>query len=93
MDAREVPQLLDTHLHLPYAWQQLRDDMRLQADRALRRYLDENHHLLDKIEYSEKAIELKLAEGVVVHGRIDLIRRTDTKQIIIIDFKCTERAQ
>ena len=67
--------------------------MRVQADRALRRYLDENGHLLDKIEYAEKSIELKLADGVVVHGRIDLIRRIDTQQIIIIDFKSTERAQ
>lgn len=88
-----VPGLLDTHLHLPYAWQQLTEDMRKQADKALRRYLDENSQLLDKIEYAEKTIELKLAEGVVVHGRIDLIRRTDTKQVIIIDFKSTERAQ
>jgi DNA helicase-2/ATP-dependent DNA helicase PcrA len=93
LDAQAVPQLLDTHLHLPYAWQKLRDDMRVQADRALRRYLDENSQLLDKIEYAEKSIELKLANGIVVHGRIDLIRRTDTQQIIIIDFKSTERAQ
>jgi len=93
LDAQAVPVLLNTHLHLPYAWQQLRDDMRVQADKSLRRYLDENAHLLDKIEYAEKSIELKLADGVVVHGRIDLIRRTDTKQIIIIDFKSTDRAQ
>ena len=93
LKSEHVPALLDTHLHLPYAWQQLTEDMRKQADKALRRYLDENAYLLDKIEYAEKAIELKLAEGVVVHGRIDLIRRTDTKQVIIIDFKSTERAQ
>lgn len=30
---------------------------------------------------------------MVVHGRIDLIRRTDTNEVIIIDFKSTERAQ
>jgi DNA helicase-2/ATP-dependent DNA helicase PcrA len=28
-----------------------------------------------------------------VNGRIDLIRRTDTREIIVIDFKSTERAQ
>lgn len=93
LDAQAVSELLDTHLHLPYAWQRLRDDMRVQADRTLRRYLDENGHLLDKIEYAEKSIELNLADGVVVRGRIDLIRRTDTQQITIIDFKSTERAQ
>ncbi len=39
------------------------------------------------MEYAEKTIEIKLAEGLVVHGR------TDTRQVIIIDFKSTERAQ
>lgn len=88
-----VPQLLDVHFHLPYAWQSLKDDMRQQADRALRRYLNENGAILDKVKYAEQAIELKLAEGIVVHGRIDLIRRTDTNEVIIIDFKSTERSQ
>lgn len=88
-----VPQLLDVHFHLPYAWQSLKDDMRQQADRALRRYLYENGAILDKVKYAEQAIELKLAEGIVVHGRIDLIRRSDTNEVIIIDFKSTERSQ
>ncbi len=88
-----IPALLETHLHLPYAWDKLRDDMRQQAEQVLRKYLHENNHLLDKIEYAEQTIELKLANGVVVHGRIDLIRRTDTRQVIIIDFKSTDRAQ
>jgi DNA helicase-2/ATP-dependent DNA helicase PcrA len=89
----QVPALLDTHLHLPYAWQSLKDDMRLQADKALRRYLSENGATLDKVQYAEQNIELKLTEGIVVRGRIDLIRRIDTNQVIIIDFKSTERAQ
>jgi DNA helicase-2/ATP-dependent DNA helicase PcrA len=88
-----VPQLLDTHFHLPYAWESLKDDMRQQADRSLRRYLAENGATLDKVKYAEQVIELKLAEGIVVHGRIDLIRRTDTNEVIIIDFKSTERSQ
>jgi DNA helicase-2/ATP-dependent DNA helicase PcrA len=88
-----VPQLLDTHFHLPYAWQSLKDDMRLQADKALRRYLKENGTILDKVKYAEQAIEIKLAEGIVVHGRIDLIRRIDTNQVIIIDFKSTVDSQ
>ena len=93
LEAGEVPALLDTHFHLPFAWDELRDDMRAKADQVLRRYFAENAEMLDKIEHAEKTIELKLAEGVVVHGRIDLIRRTDTHQIIVIDFKSTDRAQ
>ncbi|HYN77200.1 MAG TPA: PD-(D/E)XK nuclease family protein, partial [Lamprocystis sp. (in: g-proteobacteria)] len=93
LDGQTVPSLLDTHLHLPFAWDNLRADMREKADQVLRRYFRENAEVLDKIEHAEKTIELKLADGVVVHGRIDLIRRTDTKQVIIIDFKSTDRAQ
>jgi DNA helicase-2/ATP-dependent DNA helicase PcrA len=93
LDGGSVPALLDTHFHLPFGWDALRDDMKAKADQVLRRYFRENAEILDMIEHAEKVIELKLAEGVVVHGRIDLIRRTDTKQVIIIDFKSTDRAQ
>ena len=93
LDDQAVPALLDTHFHLPFGWEELRADMRAKADQVLRRYFRENAEVLDKIVHAEKTIELKLAEGVVVHGRIDLIRRTDTNQVIIIDFKSTDRAQ
>jgi ATP-dependent DNA helicase UvrD/PcrA len=93
LSPENVPELLENHLHLPYAWESLREDMHRQADVALRRYLRENAPLLDKVQHVEQPIEIKLAEGVVVHGRIDLIRRTDTNEVIIIDFKSTERAQ
>lgn len=93
LDGEAAPTLLDTHFHLPFGWDELREDMKAKADQVLRRYFRENAEVLDKIEHAEKVIELKLAEGVVVHGRIDLIRRTDTNQIIIIDFKSTDRAQ
>lgn len=36
---------------------------------------------------------LKLGDGVVVNGRIDLIRRTDTNEMCVVDFKSQERAQ
>jgi len=93
LGAGQVPDLIENHLHLPFAWDGLREDMRTKADQVLRRYFRENAEVLDKIEHAEKFIELKLADGVVVHGRIDLIRRTDTNQVIIIDFKSTDRAQ
>ena len=36
---------------------------------------------------------MKLADGIVVSGRIDLIRRTDTNEIAIVDFKSGENTQ
>ena len=36
---------------------------------------------------------MHIAPGVTVDGRIDLIRRLDTEELAIVDFKSTDRAQ
>lgn len=36
---------------------------------------------------------MHIAPGVTVDGRIDLVRRLDTGEVAIVDFKSTERAQ
>lgn len=85
--------LVDRHLNVPFAYPQLREDLRRVGSEAVERYLRDNAHLLDKTEHVEQIVEINLGDGLVVNGRIDLIRRTDTHEIIVIDFKSTERAQ
>lgn len=92
-DRAEVPNLVDRHLHLPFANPRLMEQMQAKSSFILDKYINENTALFDKIQYSEQDIEIKLTEGIVVHGRIDLIRRTDTNEVIIIDFKSTDRVQ
>ena len=41
----------------------------------------------------EKQIQVHVAPGITVDGRIDLVRRLDTDELAIVDFKSTERAQ
>lgn len=89
----DVERLVDEHLHLPFANAPVKDNLRRAANSALARYLNEHGQHLDRLEHVEKTIELKLADGVVVNGRIDLIRRTDTGEVLIVDFKSQERAQ
>jgi len=89
----DVERLVDNHLHLPFANQQVRDNLVRAAQDALTRYLREHGHNLHRLEHVEKTVELKLADGIVVNGRIDLIRRTDTNEICIVDFKSQDRAQ
>ena len=36
---------------------------------------------------------MHVAPGITVDGRIDLIRRLDTNEVAIVDFKSTERPQ
>jgi DNA helicase-2/ATP-dependent DNA helicase PcrA len=92
-DAAEVPSLVETHLHAPYAYPALRQQLEASAERVLRDYLHDNAVLFDKIEFSEKQIEISLGDGVSVVGRIDLVRRIDTGETTIVDLKSTDRAQ
>lgn len=89
----QVERLVEDHLHLPFSNPAVKDNLRRAAKSALTRYLTEHASDLDKLEHAERVIELKLGDGVVVNGRIDLIRRTDTNEVLIVDFKSDERAQ
>jgi DNA helicase-2/ATP-dependent DNA helicase PcrA len=92
-DATEVQRLVETHLHAPYAYPALRQQLEASAERVLRDYLNDNAALFDKIEFSEKQIEISLGDGVSIVGRIDLVRRIDTGETTIVDLKSSERAQ
>lgn len=89
----EVPRLVETHLHVPYAYPALREKLEQSADKVIRNYLYDNEKLFDKIEFSEKTIQINLDDGVSVVGRIDLVRRVDTGETTIVDLKSTDRAQ
>ncbi len=92
-DAAEVPRLVDTHLHVPYAYPALRQQLEVAAERVLRDYLADNAAGFDKIEFSEKQVEVSLGDGVSIIGRIDLVRRIDTDETTIVDLKSSGRAQ
>jgi DNA helicase-2/ATP-dependent DNA helicase PcrA len=93
VDTTEVPHLIETHLHTPYAYPALRQQLELAAESVLRNYIGANRDLFNKIEFSEKQIEISLGGGVSVNGRIDLIRRIDTGETTIVDLKSSDRAQ
>jgi DNA helicase-2/ATP-dependent DNA helicase PcrA len=93
VSADNAEELVNKHLHVPFAYPELRENLRMAGIAAVKRYLKDNAHLLDKIVHSEQIVEIQLAEGMVVNGRIDLIRRTDTNETIVVDFKSTKRAQ
>lgn len=92
-DASEVSQLVNTHLHAPYAYPALRQQLEQSAERVLRDYLTDNAKEFKNIEFSEKQIEISLGDGVNIVGRIDLVRRIDTGETTIVDLKSSERAQ
>lgn len=85
--------LIDRHLNAPFAYPALREQLRSSGIRAIERYLDRHGEEIANTEFSEKQIQVHVAPGVTVDGRIDLIRRLDTGEVAIVDFKSTERAQ
>lgn len=91
--AEDIDGLLETHLHLPFAYPTLRETLEHAAHAALGRYLTRHGHNLVNATHSEQAIEFSPSPGLIVHGRIDLITENDTNTVRLIDFKSTERAQ
>ncbi len=90
---RAIPKLIQNHLQVRYAYPELEEDLRRSAERSLAQYLREQGPYLDKLEHAEETVELTLPDGIVVNGRIDLIKRTDTDEVVVVDFKSTKRAQ
>jgi len=92
-DVSETEELVNRHLHTPYAYPALRAQLHAAAVNALRRYFSLHGSELTQTEHSEKQITVQIAPGVTIDGRIDLIRRLETDEIAIVDFKSTDRAQ
>lgn len=89
----EAQALVDTHLNAPFAPPALKEQLRGAAVKAVARYLKEHGATLHQTIHSEQQVEILVAPGITVNGRIDLIKRLDTAEVAIVDFKSTERAQ
>jgi DNA helicase II / ATP-dependent DNA helicase PcrA len=86
-------ELVDRHLHTPFAYPELRETLRRAAVASVQRYLKEHESVLQQTVHSEKQVQVHIAPGITVDGRIDLVRRLDTDELSIVDFKSTARAQ
>jgi len=91
--ASDATDLVDRHLHTPYAYPELRRQLERSALDAVIRYLRDHGDQLANTMHSEKPIQVHLGDAIVVDGRVDLIRRLDTDEVSIVDFKSTQRAQ
>jgi DNA helicase-2/ATP-dependent DNA helicase PcrA len=93
IDPAESAALVARHLRTPYAYPALREKLEQSARRAIEAYIRKNAGDFRNLEFSEKAIEIALGDGVAVAGRIDLVRRVDNGEVTIVDLKSSERAQ
>ncbi len=93
VDASATRDLVARHLHTPFAYPELRATLERSAIAAIERYFATHGAEIPRTVHSEKQIQVHIAPGVTVDGRIDLIRRLDTEELSIVDFKSTDRAQ
>lgn len=93
MTAADAVDLVDRHLHTPFAYPELRRNLERAAIDAVERYFAVHGAEIANTVHSEKQIQVHIAPGITVDGRIDLIRKLDTEELAIVDFKSTERAQ
>lgn len=92
----DIPHLLSTHLYLPYADKNIQAAAERRAGKMLEDYFDLNQQDFDKIAFAEKDIQIDLGGGVMVNGRMDLIKKENldgTVETTIVDFKSTQDAQ
>lgn len=93
VEPSEADALVERHLRAPYAYPALRDNLAQAARKVIGAYIERNAADFRNLEFSEKAIEIPLGDGVSVAGRIDLVRRLDTGEVTIVDLKSNDRAQ
>ncbi|KQT10331.1 ATP-dependent helicase [Ramlibacter sp. Leaf400] len=93
VDPGEAATLVMRHLRAPYAYPALRVKLEQAARRVIEAYIRKNAAEFKNLEFSEKAIEIALGDGVSVAGRIDLVRRIDSGEVTIVDLKSNDRAQ
>ena len=89
----DVPDLVQRHLRVPYAFGLLRENLEKAAHRDIGNYIRDNARKLGFVEFVEQNVDIDLGDGVSVKGRIDLVRRTDTEEVTIVDLKSNERSQ
>ena len=89
----DVPELVERHLRTPYAFGKLQEDLKNAAHRDIQNYIEDNADKFGQIEFWEQNVEVNLGDGVRIKGRIDLVRRTDTEEVTIVDLKSNERSQ
>jgi len=79
IDVDCVPELVERHVYLPFAYRDLRETLSAAAMRRLEAYIADRSATFTDIEHAERPIEIDLGDGIRVTGRIDLIRRRSTE--------------
>jgi DNA helicase-2/ATP-dependent DNA helicase PcrA len=91
-----IQSIVETHTHIPYSSNELQERTKSRILNVTEEYLNENLYDFKNILYAEQEIQIDLGDGIMVNGRMDLIKKIDldgTEKTIIVDFKSQKEAQ
>ena len=88
-----VDELVDRHVHLPFAYPELREKLIQSAKKKVRAYIEDRGETFPEVEHAERPVEIEAGNRIRVAGRIDLIKRKDSDEVVVIDFKSNDRTQ
>lgn len=91
-----IDELVESHVHIPYATNIVLENIKATTNNVATAYLEENQKDFDNIEYAEQEIQIDLGDGIMVNGRMDLIKKVDldgNESTTIIDFKSKKESQ
>lgn len=94
--AQNIDELVEKHVHIPYATDPIIADIKHSAKEVTQTYINENANDFENIEYAEKDIQIDMGEGIMVNGRMDLIKKkiiSGNEVTTIVDFKSSKEAQ
>lgn len=89
-DITELEDILDRHISFPYAIQTTKNTMKERAITAISKYYENYKNDFTNLEHIEKDIEIDFDNGIMVNGRIDLIKQRELNgelKTYIVDFK------
>ncbi len=93
---KDLPDLLNKHVHLPYETEKKKIASKDKINTLTKKYLELNKDSFKDIVFAEKDIQLDLGDGIMVNGRMDLIKKKNldgTFTTTIVDFKSREDVQ
>lgn len=96
INEKDSKEIISNHENFPYAPPKLKKEMRTSVNEIVENYIEQNKSSFPEIEFVEKDIQLNLGDGILISGRIDLIKRKDFQgnfETTIIEFKSNNKAQ
>ena len=93
MSVSDAPDLFIRHYRPSYARGRQKEELEKRARGDIANYIRDNRARFQQITYAEQPVEFSLGDGISVTGRMDLVRRSDSGEVTIVDMKSSEKGQ